>query len=82
MASTAWRRAYLFTLRHSILPNSVTPDNLECHTRHVEVSPGMGYWRADCRSADGRIAFKARHELPDPEGNDFCIVAGDRMRML
>jgi hypothetical protein len=31
----------------------------------VRVSPGPGFWGADYRSADGRIAFKARHELPD-----------------
>jgi hypothetical protein len=31
----------------------------------VQVIPGPGFWGADYQSADGRIAFKARYELPD-----------------
>ena len=29
----------------------------------VDVAPGPGFWEADYRSADGRMAYKARHEL-------------------
>ena len=30
----------------------------------VDVSPGPGFWEAGYRAADGRMAYKARHELP------------------
>ena len=30
----------------------------------VEVVPGPGFWEADYRARDGRMAYKARYELP------------------
>jgi hypothetical protein len=30
----------------------------------VDIAPGPGFWEADYRAADGRMAYKARHELP------------------
>jgi hypothetical protein len=30
----------------------------------VEVLPGPGFWEADYRARDGRMAYKARYELP------------------
>jgi hypothetical protein len=30
----------------------------------VDVAPGPGFWEADYRAPDGRMAYKARHELP------------------
>jgi hypothetical protein len=31
----------------------------------VTVTPAPGFWEADYRTPDGRMAYKARHELPD-----------------
>jgi hypothetical protein len=31
----------------------------------VDVSPGPGFWEADYHAPDGRMAYKARYELPD-----------------
>lgn len=30
----------------------------------VDVTPGPGFWEADYLAPDGRMAYKARHELP------------------
>ena len=30
----------------------------------VDVAPGPGFWEADYLAPDGRMAYKARHELP------------------
>jgi hypothetical protein len=31
----------------------------------IDVVPGPGFWESGYRAPDGRMAYKARHELPD-----------------